>query len=40
MKRVGYYYQNWKKIFDEWKVNAEKIVKEMESLEFRDLPEF
>jgi pyruvate,water dikinase len=40
MKRAGYYYQNWNKIFDEWKVNAEKIVKEMEGLEFRDLPEF
>ena len=39
-KRAGHYYQNWNSIFEEWKVNAEKIIKEMESLEFNDLPEF
>jgi hypothetical protein len=40
MRRAGYYYMNWNKIFEEWKVNAEKIIKEMESVEFNDLPEF
>jgi pyruvate,water dikinase len=40
MKRAGYYYKNWNKIFEEWKVNAEKIIKEMESIEFNELPEF
>lgn len=40
-KRAGYYYQNWNTIYEKyWKSEAERIIKEMESLEFRDLPEF
>jgi pyruvate,water dikinase len=39
-RRAGYYYQNWNRIYKEWGPEAEKIIKEMESLEFKDLPEF
>ena len=40
MKRAGHYYQNWNQIFEEWKENTEKLIKEIESIEFKDLPEF
>ncbi|AFA39821.1 Phosphoenolpyruvate synthase/pyruvate phosphate dikinase [Pyrobaculum oguniense TE7] len=39
-RRAGHYYQNWNEIYEKyWKPEAERIVKEMESLEFKDLPE-
>ncbi|MDT7873947.1 MAG: PEP-utilizing enzyme [Pyrobaculum sp.] len=40
-RRAGHYYQNWNEIYEKsWKPEAERIIKEMEALEFRDLPEF
>lgn len=38
-KRAGHYYQNWPEIFERWGKRIEKIVQDMESIEFADLPE-
>jgi pyruvate,water dikinase len=38
-KRAGHYYQNWDEIFERWKKRAAKIVVDMESVQFNDLPE-
>ncbi len=40
-RRAGYYYQNWIDIYEKyWKPEAEKIIREMEELQFRDLPQY
>ncbi len=39
MKRAGYYYENWDTLYEKWKKKAESTVKELESIEFKDLPE-
>ncbi len=39
MKRAGYYYENWEKLYEKWKKKAEETVKELEAIEFKDLPE-
>ncbi|GAB4259913.1 MAG: PEP-utilizing enzyme [Deferrisomatales bacterium] len=38
-KRAGYYYENWDAIFERWNRRMEKIVEDMESVRFVDLPE-
>jgi pyruvate,water dikinase len=38
-QRAGYYYQNWDEIFERWKGRAAKIVEDMESVQFTDLPD-
>ena len=39
MKRAGYYYQNWDKIYDDWVVKTKDLIEELEALEFKNLPE-
>ncbi len=38
-QRAGYYYQNWDEVFERWKERAAKIVEDMESVQFTDLPD-
>ncbi len=38
-KRAGHYYQNWPEIFERWSGRMEKIVADMESIQFVDLPD-
>jgi pyruvate,water dikinase len=38
-QRAGYYYQNWNEIFEEWQKRAAETVKEMEAIQFVDLPD-
>ena len=38
-QRSGYYYQNWDQFFERWKARAAKIVEDMESVQFTDLPD-
>jgi pyruvate,water dikinase len=39
MERAGHYYQNWDKIWEEWVPKTEALIEELESIEFKDLPE-
>lgn len=38
-ERSGYYYQNWPELFERWKARAADTVKDMESIQFVDLPD-
>ncbi len=38
-ERSGFYYQNWDEVFERWKGRAKKIVEDMESVQFNDLPD-
>ncbi|MEJ2716834.1 MAG: PEP-utilizing enzyme [Deltaproteobacteria bacterium] len=38
-QRAGHYYQNWPEIFERWNRRMEKIVDDMESVQFVDLPD-
>lgn len=38
-RRAGHYYMNWPEIFERWSNRMEKIVADMESVQFTDLPE-
>jgi pyruvate,water dikinase len=38
-KRAGYYYQHWDEIFERWNTRVDALVKEMDSIEFSDLPD-
>lgn len=38
-KRTGWYFQNWPRIFEEWKKKSEANAREIDNLNFDDLPE-
>jgi pyruvate, water dikinase len=39
-QRAGFYYENWERIFSEWKVRMEALIRELEAIEIPKLPEF
>jgi pyruvate,water dikinase len=39
-ERAGYYYENWDKLFREWKVRLENLIHELEAIKVPKLPEF
>jgi pyruvate,water dikinase len=39
-ERAGYYYENWERIFTEWKVRMEHLIQELEAVKVPRLPEF
>lgn len=39
MKRAGYYYKNWDKIYDKWVIKTKELIAELENISFSDLPE-
>lgn len=39
LERAGYYFQNWDKLYDQWKVKTRELIGEMEKINFTPLPE-
>lgn len=39
-ERAGYYYQNWNRLYDEWKQRMLGLIKEVEEIKVPTLPEF
>ena len=39
-ERAGYYYENWERLFREWKVRLESLIHELQSIKVPRLPEF
>jgi len=39
-ERAGYYYENWNRLFSEWKVRMENLIHELEAIKVPRLPEF
>ena len=39
MKRAGYYYENWDKLYADWKVKMNGLLEELEAVTFETLPE-
>jgi pyruvate,water dikinase len=39
MKRAGYYYENWDKLYADWQVKAKQLLAELEAVTFEPLPE-
>jgi pyruvate,water dikinase len=39
-ERAGYYYENWDRLFREWKVRLENLIHELEAIKVPKLPEF
>ena len=39
MERAGYYYQNWDKLYANWEQKMSGLLKELEAVEFKRLPE-
>ena len=39
MKRAGHYYENWDSIYEQWVDKTTKLLKQLEAVEFRDLPD-
>ena len=39
-ERAGFYYQNWNRLYDEWKGRMLALIKEVEDIEVPTLPEF
>lgn len=39
LERAGYYYQNWDRLFDQWKEKAVAHIREMEAIQIAPLPE-
>jgi pyruvate,water dikinase len=39
-ERAGHYYENWERLFGEWKVRLEKLIRDLEAIEVPKLPEF
>ncbi len=39
MERAGYYYQNWDRLFENWKKKVTALIGELEAVNFTDLPE-
>lgn len=38
MKRAGYYFENWNKLYDQWKAKAEEAINEVANLQIPSLP--
>ncbi|GAA4287897.1 PEP-utilizing enzyme [Georgenia daeguensis] len=38
-ERVGYYFQNWERLLEQWKVKVRATIDEMETIEFTKLPD-
>ena len=39
MKRAGYYYENWDRLFEEWKLKMKDLLAELEAMSFNPLPD-
>ena len=39
MKRAGYYYQNWDELYEKWKTKMVDVIRQLEAIEFPELPE-
>jgi pyruvate,water dikinase len=39
MERAGYYYQNWDRLYDNWKKKMNTVLEQLEAMTFTDLPE-
>jgi len=39
-ERAGYYYENWERLFGEWKVRMEHLIRELQAIQVPQLPEF
>lgn len=39
MERAGYYYQNWDRLYENWKKKVTALIGELEAVNFTDLPE-
>jgi len=39
MKRAGYYYQNWDELYGKWKDKVNDLIKTVENMQIKDLPE-
>jgi pyruvate, water dikinase len=39
LERAGYYFQNWNKLYDQWKVKIKKVIEQLEEIRFQPLPE-
>lgn len=39
VKRAGYYYENWDKLYEDWKKKVKKLLEELDEVEFKPLPE-
>ncbi|MBP1748526.1 MAG: phosphoenolpyruvate synthase/pyruvate phosphate dikinase [Deltaproteobacteria bacterium] len=39
IERAGYYYQNWDKLYENWKKKVTALIGELESMNFKELPE-
>ena len=39
MKRAGYYYENWDNLYENWKVKVNELIKDLEAVEFKPLPD-
>ncbi|MBU2603860.1 MAG: PEP-utilizing enzyme, mobile region [Actinobacteria bacterium] len=39
MKRAGYYYENWDRLYEDWKVKVNGLLGELEAVKFEALPE-
>jgi len=39
MERAGYYYQNWDKLYENWKKKMTAVIEDLQRISFTDLPE-
>lgn len=39
MKRAGYYYENWDELYEKWKTKVTDVIKKVENVEIKELPE-
>ena len=39
MERAGYYYQNWDRLYENWKKKVTALIEELEAVNFTELPE-
>jgi len=39
VERAGYYYQNWDRLYGNWKKKMEGVLGQLEAMNFTDLPE-
>src|SRR5271170_2050757 len=39
-ERAGYYFENWERLFGEWKVRLENLIHDLEAIQVPKLPEF
>jgi len=39
MKRAGFYYENWDRLYEEWKVKTNQLIADLDAVQFDALPE-